>query len=175
MSYLETIKKIQLLQVDLSDMIEVLQEIKEEIEEEIERIQLKELYNGKVVCIESKETFSFTKGKIYEFKNGITTFDTGNTSNVFRNFIDITKHFGSKFIEVIGEGEEPEWKAYNGRVICIKNGSLSFKKGKIYTVKKGVIINEKGVPECGVYGSFEELQNKHTSKFIEIVGDEEDE
>ena len=40
-------------------------------------------YNGKAVCIETKPYFAYTVGKVYEFKDGLTTINNGCT--VYRN------------------------------------------------------------------------------------------
>lgn len=40
-------------------------------------------YNGKAVCIETKPCFAYTVGKVYEFKDGLTTINNGYT--VYKN------------------------------------------------------------------------------------------
>lgn len=66
----------------------------------------KKLYNGKVVCISlNGYTNAYTVGKIYEFKNGCITDDSGYTfgkgKEKFYTFEDFAKFTASKFIEVV--------------------------------------------------------------------------
>ena len=62
-------------------------------------------FNGKVVCVEKKNDF-FTKGKIYEFKNGMSVDDVGDNfpfaSGPIKSVEDLS-HGGvkSKFIEIV--------------------------------------------------------------------------
>lgn len=60
-------------------------------------------YNGKVVCVEACPlTLVFTKGKIYEFKEGYVINDTGTKNETqMRNFEDIERTFDSKFVELV--------------------------------------------------------------------------
>lgn len=67
----------------------------------------KPLYNGKVVCINLNGTNKrrYTVGKIYQFKEGILTDDTGDkitnwNDKPFESFEDFTKFSGSKWIEI---------------------------------------------------------------------------
>lgn len=47
--------------------------------EDVELVEEPKFYNGKVVCVEKKkEHYSYTVGKIYEFKNGRVKIDNGN-------------------------------------------------------------------------------------------------
>ena len=58
-------------------------------------------YNGKVVCVESAFSFA-TVGKIYEFKDGLVTFDDGIESNVYKNVNDFnTRNKSIKLIELV--------------------------------------------------------------------------
>lgn len=60
-------------------------------------------YNGKVVCIEPYPGIT-TKGKIYEFVDGLITFDDGDKSDErwkCKTFEDVNRSFASKFIEVV--------------------------------------------------------------------------
>lgn len=58
-------------------------------------------YNGKVVCV--KGTFGLTTtGKIYQFVDGILTYDCGEKSVLIcEDFDDVCRKFSSKFIEVV--------------------------------------------------------------------------
>jgi hypothetical protein len=62
------------------------------------------LYNGKVVCVDPTKYLSiYTKGKIYQFKDGMLTGDNGRKypqTEEIHNFEDWAKWTGSKFIEV---------------------------------------------------------------------------
>ena len=62
-------------------------------------------FNGKVVCVEKKNDF-FTKGKIYEFKNGISVDDVGDrfpfASDPIKSVEDLSHGWvKSKFIEIV--------------------------------------------------------------------------
>lgn len=68
----------------------------------------KKLYNGKVVCVNLNgyNKGAYTVGKIYEFKNGRMTDDTGytfgeDTDAKFYTFEDWANFASSKFIEVV--------------------------------------------------------------------------
>ena len=58
-------------------------------------------YNGKVVCAETSFPW-LTKGKIYEIKDGILTYDNGKNSlhSPFVSFDEFEKTFRSEFIEI---------------------------------------------------------------------------
>ena len=71
-----------------------------------ERDTKKPLYNGKVVCIDlNGHINAYTVGKIYEFKNGCMTDDSGytfgNGNEKFYTFDDWAKFTCSKFIEIV--------------------------------------------------------------------------
>lgn len=170
MSYSEILKKLRTLEYELNEIIEAIEEKDEEIKEIGE--QPEELYNGKVVCIDSRSS-CFTKGKIYEFKDGITLDDEGDCTDLYRDFEHFNNDYCSEFIQVTEE-EEAEWGTYNGKVICIEAFSREYTKGKIYELKNGIVIDDDG--DCiGIYKNFEDFSMRHCSKFIEIVGDEENE
>lgn len=68
-------------------------------------IEEKPLYNGKVVCVDLRgaNANNYTVGKIYEFKNGRMTSDSGYTfgkNGEFHTFKDWEDYSSSKFIEV---------------------------------------------------------------------------
>lgn len=69
-----------------------------------ERDTEKPLYNGKVVCIDNKLNEGiYTIGKLYQFKDGLLTGDTGDVYlqfNPVRSFEEWTIWTGSKFIEI---------------------------------------------------------------------------
>lgn len=64
------------------------------------------LYNGKVVCITS-EYYELTKGKIYEFKDGYSRYDTGDRmlafSGTVESFEDLEKKMPNVFIKLVEE------------------------------------------------------------------------
>lgn len=64
-----------------------------------------EFYNGNVVCVEAYGMGCFTKGKIYTFKDGFSTFDNGDVTptgnHPIKDFSDFEKRYCSKFIEVV--------------------------------------------------------------------------
>jgi len=69
---------------------------------------VKPLYNGKVVCYESNSSL-FTKGRMYEFKDGVVTFDNGYEDMYIRHsFEDVERDFKSKFVEYV-EGKNNAW------------------------------------------------------------------
>ena len=60
-------------------------------------------FTGRVVCIENKSAM-FTKGKIYEFKNGLTYDDFGvsiPTRTHIQNIDDLNARLRSQFIEIV--------------------------------------------------------------------------
>lgn len=63
------------------------------------------LYNGKVVCIRSSGVL--TKGKVYEFKDGFSKYDTGDRMPTWRDavtsFEDLENKVGGIFIELVEE------------------------------------------------------------------------
>jgi hypothetical protein len=63
-----------------------------------------EYYNGKVVCVERFNSF-VTKGKVYQFENGLTIDDVGDpmpfTKNPIKDVGELNKRLSSSFIEVI--------------------------------------------------------------------------
>lgn len=60
------------------------------------------LYNGKVVCVESKISSLLTVGKVYEFVDGFLIFDNGNkNASALKDFEEVCKKFCSKFIELV--------------------------------------------------------------------------
>lgn len=65
----------------------------------------KTLYNGKVVCVEPFGNDIYTKGKIYQFKDGFLTANDGDTypdnSHRCYSFEDWVKWTSAKFIEVV--------------------------------------------------------------------------
>lgn len=62
------------------------------------------LYNGKVVCVTSLCN-NVTKGKIYEFKDGYSQYDSGHRMPVFQegvtSFGDLEKKIGGIFVELV--------------------------------------------------------------------------
>lgn len=59
-------------------------------------------YNGKVVCINSAGYSNlYTEGKIYEIKDGVFTFDDGDTNCGYTSFRDFTSGVSAKFIEIV--------------------------------------------------------------------------
>ena len=64
------------------------------------------LYNGKVVCVDLGDwNTCYTKGKIYQFKDGILTTDTGDElgdhCNGFTSFEHWQKFSNSKWLEIV--------------------------------------------------------------------------
>lgn len=60
------------------------------------------LYNGKVVCLETRSERLLTVGKVYEFVDGKLTFNDGcNNPKACRNFEEVCNTFSSKFIELV--------------------------------------------------------------------------
>lgn len=62
-------------------------------------------FNGKVVCVEMRNNF-FTKGKIYEFKDGMSVDDVGDSfpfaSSPIKSVEDLNnRQLRSKFIEIV--------------------------------------------------------------------------
>lgn len=60
---------------------------------------------------------------------------------------------------------------YNGKIVCVKQGSCQFKKGKIYTVRDGILLDEFGFAGMVTYYSLEQINNSLLSQFIELVED----
>ena len=64
----------------------------------------KKLYNGKVVCVETKNMY-LTTGKIYEFKDGVSKYDDGDKFPLHKPPVDSLKTLNSfgiaKFIELV--------------------------------------------------------------------------
>ena len=70
----------------------------------VERLTEPEYYNGKVVCVDLEERHKhlLTKGKVYEFVDGILTYDNGSTSiSKIKSFEEIKEAFLSEFIELV--------------------------------------------------------------------------
>lgn len=67
--------------------------------------QPKQLYNGKVVCVDNKKNENvYTVGKIYQFKDGNFLDDNGRLmpdNDTIHTFRDWQEWTGSKFIEVV--------------------------------------------------------------------------
>jgi len=62
----------------------------------------KELYNGKVICLDTGGYCFYTKGKIYPFKDGVLTTDFGDkVVGVQRSFDSFVKSSGAKWLEVV--------------------------------------------------------------------------
>lgn len=63
------------------------------------------LYNGKVVCVEARWAHDLTRGKIYEFKDGVSRYDNGElfprTREPYTSFEQLTRTHGATFIEVV--------------------------------------------------------------------------
>lgn len=60
------------------------------------------LMNGKFVCVKSISGDLYTVGKVYEFEDGITHNNTGNTSGAYKDLKDFNKrNDGIKFIELV--------------------------------------------------------------------------
>lgn len=58
-------------------------------------------YSGKIVCTKSL-TSSFTKGKIYEVKNGVLYSDDGQYKDpLFTSFYEILASMASEFVELV--------------------------------------------------------------------------
>lgn len=61
-------------------------------------------FTGKVVCVET-DTLNFTKGKIYEFKDGFVISDKGVRLplcfQAVRDIYDLNSKFKSQFIEIV--------------------------------------------------------------------------
>ena len=59
-------------------------------------------FNGKVVCVEAKTSF-FTKGKIYEIKDGVGFDDTGDimTSKPIASIKELNDRMNSQFMEIV--------------------------------------------------------------------------
>lgn len=59
-------------------------------------------FNGKVVCVEAK-TFFFTKGKIYEIKDGVGFDDAGDimTSKPIASIEELNDRMDSQFMEIV--------------------------------------------------------------------------
>ena len=126
-------------------------------------------YNGKVICTKS-ESELFTKGKIYEFENGKTITDRGNTTftafHKYKDFEDFQKKFDNEFLEIV---EEPINKdLYNGKVVCVACSTGCFKVGKIYQFVNGKVEYEGYRGKTNIYKSFEEFQEHMISRFIEV-------
>ena len=71
---------------------------------EISIVEVPKYYNGKVVCLNNRSNeLEYTVGKIYEFKDGVATFDRG--SSVFyrpvKDFTDLTKLSLAKWLEIV--------------------------------------------------------------------------
>lgn len=65
------------------------------------------LYNGKVVCVSSNSfALGYTKGKIYQFRNGRTLDDDGTTrpskmTDAIEDFKDIERRYPGVWLEVV--------------------------------------------------------------------------
>lgn len=76
----------------------------------MERLMAKDkpkLYNGKVVCVSSNSfALGYTKGKIYQFRNGRTLDDDGTTrpskmTDAIEDFKDIERRYPGVWLEVV--------------------------------------------------------------------------
>ena len=132
------------------------------------------LYNGKVVCVESKSD-TLTKGKIYNVVNGVFTYDNGEESLEYKDFEDIQASFFSEFIEVTGEQDNN--KLYTGRVLCVDEGLCedvfpdtftNFTLGKIYNVNNGIMTDDLN-NRCFAIKDFEDIELITDRKFVEIT------
>ena len=106
--------------------------------EEIKGFSGKAVFTGKGLF--GKMGCSFTVGKVYEFKDGYTTDDSGNKRPFGRKpVIDFDK---SSFI--CGDFEKyVEPKYYSGKVVCVKHPrKVGFTVGKVYEVVEGKIIDD---------------------------------
>lgn len=67
--------------------------------------EVRELYNGKVVCVETGPNHCYTVGKIYQFTEGVLTADDGfemnNYGNKYHSFKEWSEFTSGKFIEVV--------------------------------------------------------------------------
>ena len=63
------------------------------------------LYNGKVVCVDPNGIRSYTKGRIYQFKDGTTCTDEGvpifHSKHKIRNFEELQSNSLAKWLEVV--------------------------------------------------------------------------
>ena len=62
----------------------------------------KEYYNGKIICYEENGSSFFTKGKVYEVKNGVIISDDGLNSREFKTLDEINDNLVPDFIEYKG-------------------------------------------------------------------------
>lgn len=60
-----------------------------------------EWFNGKVVCTNISKYSLFTKGKIYEVKDGVLTDDNGGRYHQIKSVAEINERVISQFIEVV--------------------------------------------------------------------------
>lgn len=93
------------------------------------------------------------------------------SSNEYHNFI-------TKFLSLAKGGrnanyEPKNMRLYSGKVVCVDARTNEFTKGRIYEVKNGRMKTDlPSIVEPGAfspYSSFEELTNKLSSQFIELV------
>lgn len=75
------------------------------------------------------------------------------------------------FNRLVGKEEKTKDKPYNGKIVCVKQGSCQFKKGKIYTVMDGILLDEFGSAGIVTYYSLKQINNSLLSQFIELVED----
>lgn len=108
--------------------------------------KVEEYYTGKVVCVKWPNNL-FTKGKIYEIKNGVVTCEDG--TDVSFRVIDlylINSAPGVLFIEVKNPEVLKDNVYYNGKVICIDSHGADtlWTKGKVYKFENGQVLCDKG-------------------------------
>ena len=70
---------------------------------EIEHGEVPTYYNGKVICVDDNDYYFYTKGKIYQFKDGIAFDDFGGRFNTkpFTSFDELAKWSHAKWLEVV--------------------------------------------------------------------------
>lgn len=116
----------------------------------------------RALCIESDDNIEnsyFTKGKVYEFVNGVTTWDPGFNSCKYlsyEDFIERNYTWEYKFAE-LKDGDNPEeiLKRHSllNTKICITevtDPNEYFTVGRIYEIKDGFIVADDGIsyPRC---------------------------
>lgn len=126
----------------------------------LERLTKKVTFRA--LCIESDDNIGnsyFTKGKVYEFVNGVTTWDPGFNSCKYLSYEDFTERnrtWESKFVE-LKDGDNPEeiLKRHSllNTKICITevtDPNEYFTVGRIYEIRDGFIVADDGVsyPRC---------------------------
>ena len=58
-------------------------------------------WNGKIRCLDTNAELHYTKNKVYDIKDGIITFDSGERHGVHENLADFLCYTGAKFEEII--------------------------------------------------------------------------